>query len=257
VTLAALEQLQWSTRSVRITDAGGGVAFACEHIEAPAAWSNLAVAVVARRYFARGPDGASERSIRALIVRVIATIASGAQENGQVADPGERDAPFDELAALVLTQRATFATPVWLNAGLAERPLTSACFILKAEDSIPDLLDWNTREGLIFPAGRRRRNQPVFGPLLARARIARRRGERAGLVHARHRRVGRDHSRQRSRASRREDGRARRLAPRHPRVHRGRGARGGARAGLARRRLSARGGGVLARVPARPTTRCA
>jgi ribonucleotide reductase alpha subunit len=37
---------------------------------------------------------------------------------------------FDELAALVLTQRATFATPVWLNAGLTERPLTSACFIL-------------------------------------------------------------------------------------------------------------------------------
>ena len=52
-----------------------------------------------------------------------------------------------------LTQRATFATPVWLNAGLGERPLTSACFILKAEDSIPELLDWNTREGLIFQQG--------------------------------------------------------------------------------------------------------
>jgi hypothetical protein len=45
------------------------------------------------------------------------------------------------------------ATPVWLSAGLAERPLTSACFILKAEDSIPELLDWNSREGLIFQQG--------------------------------------------------------------------------------------------------------
>ena len=69
------------------------------------------------------------------------------------ADTEEHQALFDELAALVLTQRATFATPVWLNAGLAERPVTSACFILKAEDSIPQLLDWNTREGLIFQQG--------------------------------------------------------------------------------------------------------
>jgi hypothetical protein len=38
--------------------------------------------------------------------------------------PGERDALRDELAAFVLMQRATFATPVSLNAGLSERPLT-------------------------------------------------------------------------------------------------------------------------------------
>jgi ribonucleoside-diphosphate reductase alpha chain len=53
----------------------------------------------------------------------------------------------------VLTQKATFATPAWLNAGLTDRPYTSACFILKAADSIPELLDWNTREGLIFQQG--------------------------------------------------------------------------------------------------------
>jgi ribonucleoside-diphosphate reductase alpha chain len=47
----------------------------------------------------------------------------------------------------------TFATPVWLNVGLSERPLASACFILHAGDSIPELLDWNTREGLIFQQG--------------------------------------------------------------------------------------------------------
>jgi ribonucleoside-diphosphate reductase alpha chain len=42
---------------------------------------------------------------------------------------------------------------VWLNAGLTERPLTSACFILRADDSIPELLDWNTHEGPIFQHG--------------------------------------------------------------------------------------------------------
>ncbi|MGZ4234240.1 MAG: adenosylcobalamin-dependent ribonucleoside-diphosphate reductase [Solirubrobacteraceae bacterium] len=91
--------------------------------------------------------------MRTLVERVIGAIAAWALENGQVEDEAEREALRDELAGLVLTQRATFATPVWLNAGLAERPFTSACFILKAEDSIPELLDWNTREGLIFQQG--------------------------------------------------------------------------------------------------------
>jgi ribonucleotide reductase alpha subunit len=131
------------------------MAFACEDVEAPRAWSNLAVAVVARRYLARRPDAAPERSIRTLILieRVVAAIAAWAQAGGQVAGAEERDALFDGLAALVVTQRATCATPVWLNAGLTERPLTSACFILKAEDSIAELLDWNAREGLIFQQG--------------------------------------------------------------------------------------------------------
>jgi len=42
---------------------------------------------------------------------------------------------------------------VWLNDGLAERPLTPACFILDADDSIPALLEWNIREGLTFQHG--------------------------------------------------------------------------------------------------------
>jgi ribonucleoside-diphosphate reductase alpha chain len=135
---------------VQITDRDGTVAFACEDVEAPISWSNLAVAVVARRYFASEPD---ERSVRALIERVVEAIAGWAQDAGHARDIEERATLRDELAALVMTQRATFATPVWLNAGLAERPLTSAWFILDAQDSIPALLAWNTREGLIFQQG--------------------------------------------------------------------------------------------------------
>lgn len=88
--------------------------------------------------------------MRTLVGRVVEAIAFWAQDAGHVRGDAERRMLRDELAALVLTQRATFATPVWLNAGLAERPLTSACFILRAGGSIPQLLDWNTREGLIF-----------------------------------------------------------------------------------------------------------
>jgi len=147
------ELVRWSRRSVRITEPDGRVAFALDDVEAPTGWSNLAVAVVARRYFATGPGGVRERSVRALIDRVVGAIAGWAQAGGQVADEAERGELRDGLTELVVGQRAAFATPVWLNAGLAERPLTSACFILRAEDSIPELLEWNTREGLIFQQG--------------------------------------------------------------------------------------------------------
>ena len=150
---SALELVEWSKRSVQITERDGRMAFECEDIEAPITWSSLAVAVVARRYFAREPGGRTERSVRALVERVIGAIASWALSAGHITCAAEREALRDGLATLVLTQRATFATPVWLNAGLTERPLTSACFILKAEDSIPELLGWNTREGLIFQQG--------------------------------------------------------------------------------------------------------
>ena len=150
---SGLELVEWSRCSVSITERDGCVAFTADDIEAPLSWSRLAVAVVARRYMATKPGGVREHSIRALVQRVVGAIAAWAQAGGQVNGARERETLFDELAALVLTQRATFATPVWLNAGLGERPLTSACFILKAEDSIPELLDWNTREGLIFQQG--------------------------------------------------------------------------------------------------------
>ena len=163
----------------------------------------------------------------------------------------EREALRDELAALVLTQRATFATPVWLNAGLTERPLTSACFILKAEDSIPELLDWNTREGLIFQQG------GGAGINLSPIRSSREPVSRGGLASGP---VSFMRATDAWAATIRAGGRARRgakmvvLDASHPDILEfidGQGARGGPRPGAARRRISARGGGGLARVPAR------
>jgi hypothetical protein len=46
-----------------------------------------------------------------------APISGWARAGGQVGDDPEREALFDELAVLVLTQRATFAIPVWLTLG--------------------------------------------------------------------------------------------------------------------------------------------
>jgi ribonucleoside-diphosphate reductase alpha chain len=145
--------VDWASRSVAVYTHDGRVAFARERIEAPTSWSNVAVATVARRYFGRLPDGSPEHSVRGMVKRVLSTIGAWAQAAGHVSNTGDREALEAELAALVLTQQATFATPVWLNVGLEPRPFTSACFILETGDSIRALLDWNAREGLIFQQG--------------------------------------------------------------------------------------------------------
>jgi len=143
----------WGPRSVLLAARQAPDAGACVQIDAPSSWSSAAVATVARRYLGRLPDGSPERSLRALIERVVHTIGAWAHASGHVVSPLERATLEAELAAVVLTQRATFATPVWLNVGLEEHPFTSACFILEAEDSIRSLLDWNAREGMIFQQG--------------------------------------------------------------------------------------------------------
>ena len=49
---SAVELVEWPDRSVKIAEPDGTVAFAGDDVEAPVGWTNLAVAVAARRYFA-------------------------------------------------------------------------------------------------------------------------------------------------------------------------------------------------------------
>jgi hypothetical protein len=69
-----------------IAQPDGTVAFACDDVEAPVGWSNLAVAVVAPRYFAHVAGAAPEHPVRALVERVIGAVAGWAHTGGQVAD---------------------------------------------------------------------------------------------------------------------------------------------------------------------------
>src|SRR5262249_54629672 len=58
-----------------------------------------------------------------------------------------------ELAYILLHQMAAFNSPVWFNVGFEETPQCSACFILSVEDTMESILDWNTKEGMIFRGG--------------------------------------------------------------------------------------------------------
>ena len=63
------------------------------------------------------------------------------------------DAFEAELSHILVNQLAAFNSPVWFNVGFEEQPQCSACFILSVEDSMESILDWNTKEGMIFRGG--------------------------------------------------------------------------------------------------------
>ena len=88
-----------------------------------------------------------------MISRVAGTIAGWGREGGYFATDQDADAFEAELTHILLHQKAAFNSPVWFNVGFEEHPQCSACFILSVEDTMESILDWNTREGMIFRGG--------------------------------------------------------------------------------------------------------
>ena len=88
-----------------------------------------------------------------MIGRVAGTIAGWGREGGYFASDEDADAFEMELTAILLNQKAAFNSPVWFNVGFEEQPQCSACFILSVEDTMESILDWNTKEGMIFRGG--------------------------------------------------------------------------------------------------------
>jgi ribonucleoside-diphosphate reductase alpha chain len=149
-----MDTVEWGLRSAVIRNESGEVIFEQPDVEAPATWSDMAVNVVASRYF-RGVPGSSQRekSIRHLILRVVDTIHGWGVDQGYFAS--EQDAAIfrDELISLIVEQKASFNSPVWFNVGVEEKPQCSACFILSVDDTMESILEWYRAEGMIFKGG--------------------------------------------------------------------------------------------------------
>ena len=149
------DSIRWSSRRALITGAGGETVFEQDGVEFPASWSQNAVNIVSQKYF-RGQPGSAQRewSLRQVINRVVGTIGRWGTEDGYFADTAEASAFGDELAHLLVAQKASFNSPVWFNIGVpGALPQSSACFILSVEDSMESILNWYTEEGLIFKRG--------------------------------------------------------------------------------------------------------
>ena len=147
------EAIEWEIRDAVIGDPENP-AFEQRGVEFPKTWSQNATNIVSQKYF-RGRMDSPEResSVKQMIGRVAGTIAAWGREGGYFATDADAQAFEDELTHILLHQMAAFNSPVWFNVGFEEHPQCSACFILSVEDTIESILDWNTKEGMIFRGG--------------------------------------------------------------------------------------------------------
>jgi ribonucleoside-diphosphate reductase alpha chain len=147
------DEVEWEVRDAIIGDPENP-AFEQRGVEFPKSWSQNATNIVAQKYF-RGRLGTPEResSVKQMIARVAGTIAAWGRELDYFASPEDADAFEAELTHILLHQEAAFNSPVWFNVGFEEHPQCSACFILSVQDTMESILDWNTKEGMIFRGG--------------------------------------------------------------------------------------------------------
>jgi ribonucleoside-diphosphate reductase alpha chain len=147
------DQIEWEIRDAVIGNPESP-AFEQRGVEFPKSWSQNATNIVAQKYF-RGKLGSEQResSVKQMIGRVAGTIANWGREGGYFASAEDAETFEMELTAILLHQKAAFNSPVWFNVGFEETPQCSACFILSVDDTIESILDWNTKEGMIFRGG--------------------------------------------------------------------------------------------------------
>jgi ribonucleoside-diphosphate reductase alpha chain len=169
-------EVQWETRTATIGNDKGSVIFEQRDIEVPADWSQTAANIVASKYF-HGKLGSPERerSVAELVHRVVDSIADWGLRDGYFASVEDAASFRDELAHLMLHQKAAFNSPVWFNVGVTEsrgygwfyekaekkvkrltteaRPQCSACFIVSVKDSLESILDLAKTEGMLFKWG--------------------------------------------------------------------------------------------------------
>ena len=150
------DMLTWVKRDSKIVSPGSGkTVFEQKQVEFPDTWSLNAVNIVSQKYFCGTPGTKSrEGSLRQLIDRVADTITRHGYENGYFMDEAEADIFNEELKYILVTQRASFNSPVWFNIGAEDRAQqASACFILQVEDTMQSILNWYREEGMIFKGG--------------------------------------------------------------------------------------------------------
>ncbi len=171
------DEIQWELRTASIGNDKGAVIFEQRDLEVPADWSQTATNIVASKYFYGKPGSPDrERSVAQLVHRVVDTIADWgiSQKYFRTAEDGENFR--NELAHLMLTQKACFNSPVWFNVGVKEargygwyfdqnenaihklepgesRPQCSACFINSVTDSLESILGLAKTEGMLFKWG--------------------------------------------------------------------------------------------------------
>jgi ribonucleoside-diphosphate reductase alpha chain len=171
------DEIAWELRTAAIANDKGAIIFEQNDVEVPADWSQTATNIVVSKYFhGRMGSPERERSVRQLVHRVVDTIAGWGKTGRYFKTDDDAENFRNELAHLMLTQKACFNSPVWFNVGVNEargygfyydeatdsvvklkkgesRPQCSACFINSVKDSLESILDLAKTEGMLFKWG--------------------------------------------------------------------------------------------------------
>lgn len=151
------EKITWEQRTAQILNSEKALIFEQRNVEVPEFWSQTATNIVAQKYFYGSPGSPDrETSVKQMIERVTRAIADWGLNDGYFATDADAEGFYQELTHLMVTQKASFNSPVWFNVGTPEgiqKPQVSACFINEVDDSMESILDLAKTEGLIFKYG--------------------------------------------------------------------------------------------------------
>lgn len=183
-------EIEWSYRTSEITGGKGQVIFRQDNIEVPTKFSDLAVKILASKYFHGdiecGTDpctGGRESSLKQVIDRVVGTLTKWGLSDGYFKNKKQAMCFDEELKWLLINQYGAFNSPVWFNLGLFENygigkdsgkghyywdqanevvmraenqyeyPQCSACFIQHVEDNMDSIMDLAKSEAMLFKFG--------------------------------------------------------------------------------------------------------
>jgi len=195
--------IKWDKRTSRISHTDGSVVFEMKDAEIPADWSQLATDIVVSKYFRKagipqvdangkpivdengkvktGP----ERSVKQVVHRLAGCWRHWGEKYGYFDTKEDAQAFYDELAEMLVTQKAAPNSPQWFNTGLNfaygltgpaqghwhvnpatgqleqtkdayTHPQPHACFIQSVDDDLVNeggIMDLWTREARLFKYG--------------------------------------------------------------------------------------------------------
>jgi len=183
-----LEGIPFVPRASRITKLDGTVVFEARDVMVPEGWSQVAVDILAQKYFRRkGIDSANsgEKDARQVFHRLAGCWRFWGEQHGYFDSAEDAQAFYDELVYMLANQMCAPNSPQWFNTGLHfaygisgpaqghsyvdpktgemkastsayERPQPHACFIQSVGDDLVNpggIMDLWTREARIFKYG--------------------------------------------------------------------------------------------------------
>ncbi len=183
-----LENMEFVPRTSRIVKLDGTVVFEAKDVLVPESWSQVAVDILAQKYFRRkgiNGSGEGEKDSRQVFHRLAGCWRHWGEQHGYFDSQADAQAFYDELTYMLARQMCAPNSPQWFNTGLHfaygiegkaqghyyvdpktgevtcstsayERPQPHACFIQSVSDDLVNpggIMDLWMREARIFKYG--------------------------------------------------------------------------------------------------------